>query len=57
MYGMNYGYRSGLNAGMVKHLSRRIDLLSRRLGVASGDYVVDIGGNDGTSLKAYAQPV
>src|SRR5262249_35063923 len=55
MYGMNYGYRSGLNAGMVKHLSRKIELLSRRFGLACGDYVVDIGSNDGTSLKAYPQ--
>src|ERR1051326_6428793 len=55
MYGMNYGYRSGLNAGMVQHLSRKVDLLSRRFGLASGDYVVDIGSNDGTSLKAYPQ--
>jgi len=55
MYGMNYGYRSGLNAGMVLHLSRKIDLLSGRFGVVSGDYVVDIGSNDATSLKAYPQ--
>src|SRR5215469_9482906 len=32
MYGLNYGYRSGLNAGMIKHLSRKIDLLSKRYG-------------------------
>ena len=55
MYGMNYGYRSGLNAGMVKHLCRKIELLSRRYGAVSGDCVVDIGSNDATTLRGYPQ--
>jgi hypothetical protein len=53
MYGMNYGYRSGLNASMVRHLSRKIELLTRRFGIAAGDCVLDIGSNDATTLKAY----
>lgn len=53
MYGMNYGYRSGLNASMVRHLTRKIHLLSARYEVAPGDAVIDIGSNDATTLKAY----
>jgi C-methyltransferase C-terminal domain/Putative zinc binding domain/Methyltransferase domain len=53
MYGDNYGYRSGLNQSMVEHLTRKIQSLERRAGLAPGDVVLDIGSNDCTSLKAY----
>ncbi|MCJ2144276.1 class I SAM-dependent methyltransferase [Methylobacterium sp. E-066] len=53
MYGDNYGYRSGLNASMVRHLSEKIAYLERLVGLAPGDTVLDIGSNDATSLKSY----
>jgi len=53
MYGDNYGYRSGLNQSMVRHLARKIELLERAAGLKSGDTVLDIGSNDGTGLKSY----
>lgn len=53
MYGDNYGYRSGLNASMVRHLSQKVHELERFAGLAGGDAVLDIGSNDATSLKAY----
>ena len=53
MYGDNYGYRSGLNRSMVRHLEQKIHELERFAGLASGDSVLDIGSNDATSLKAY----
>jgi hypothetical protein len=53
MYGENYGYRSGLNQSMVDHLTRKVGQLARRVGLAAGDTVLDIGSNDCTSLKAY----
>ncbi len=56
MYGENYGYRSGLNASMVRHLSTKVAQLERFAGLSAGDAVLDIGSNDGTSLKAYATP-
>lgn len=56
MYGDNYGYRSGLNASMVRHLTRKIDLLCQRYPVESGEGVLDIGSNDATTLKAYSVP-
>ncbi|MEX2206625.1 MAG: class I SAM-dependent methyltransferase [Myxococcota bacterium] len=55
MYGDNYGYRSGLNQSMVDHLTRKMHHLSQRIGLEPGDTVLDIGSNDGTSLKAYQQ--
>jgi hypothetical protein len=56
MYGDNYGYRSGLNGSMVRHLTQKIQVLEQRAELKSGDVVVDIGSNDCTSLKAYATP-
>jgi len=53
MYGLNYGYRSGLNASMVSHLHSKVDdILS--LGVLEkGDLIIDVGSNDATTLKRY----
>ncbi len=53
MYGENYGYRSGLNQSMVRHLTNKVRLLQRAADLKSGDVVLDIGSNDCTSLKAY----
>jgi hypothetical protein len=53
MYGIDYGYRSGLNQSMVKHLTFKMRKLERLYGLQAGDTVVDIGSNDATSLKAY----
>ena len=53
MYGMNYGYRSGLNSGMVSHLKSKVrDILALDI-LEHGDLVIDIGSNDGTTLLAY----
>ncbi len=56
MYGENYGYRSGLNQSMVRHLSQKIAKLEKKAHLAPSDVVLDIGSNDATSLKAYATP-
>lgn len=53
MYGDNYGYRSGLNASMVEHLSRKAERLEVIGGARAGDLVLDIGSNDATFLKSY----
>ena len=53
MYGENYGYRSGLNASMVRHLTQKIGKLEQFAELKAGDTVLDIGSNDATSLKAY----
>jgi hypothetical protein len=54
MYGINYGYRSGLNSSMVDHLTQKIGYLQRINPVTGGDTVLDIGSNDATTLKAYS---
>ncbi|MGP0085556.1 MAG: class I SAM-dependent methyltransferase [Steroidobacteraceae bacterium] len=54
MYGENYGYRSGLNQSMVRHLTQKIRELERLADLKPGDTVLDIGSNDATSLKAYS---
>ncbi len=53
MYGDNYGYRSGLNGSMVRHLTNKIHTLQRMVSISNDDLVIDIGSNDATSLKAY----
>jgi len=53
MYGLNYGYRSGLNASMVKHLHGKVESLSKLVELRAGDLVIDIGSNDSTTLQAY----
>jgi hypothetical protein len=54
MYGLNYGYRSGLNQSMVNHLTEKVKYLERLVTLKSGDVVLDIGSNDATTLKAYS---
>jgi hypothetical protein len=53
MYGENYGYRSGLNASMVSHLSNKVKKILDRVELSKGDLIIDIGSNDGTTLQAY----
>lgn len=53
MYGMNYGYRSGLNPSMVAHLHSKVDKIIALEVLKSGDLIIDIGSNDATTLRAY----
>ena len=53
LYGAHYGYRSSLNASMVRHLAQTATRLERRTQLKAGDLVLDIGSNDATLLKAY----
>jgi NDP-4-keto-2,6-dideoxyhexose 3-C-methyltransferase len=53
MYGESYGYRSGLNNGMVKHLRSKVEKILDLGLLLDGDCVLDIGSNDGTTLNAY----
>ena len=55
MYGMNYGYRSGLNKSMVQHLQQKVaNILSKNI-LKKGDLVIDIGSNDATTLRTYPE--
>jgi hypothetical protein len=53
LYGDTYGYRSGLNQSMVRHLQGRVQKILSQVHLESGDMVLDIGSNDGTLLSAY----
>lgn len=53
MYCDTYGYRSGLNQSMVKHLAGIAQQAIRLAAPKAGDLVIDIGSNDGTSLSCY----
>jgi SAM-dependent methyltransferase len=53
MYGDNYGYRSGLNRSMVRHLEQKARALEALVGIEPNDVVLDIGSNDGTLLASY----
>jgi len=53
LYGPHYGYRSGLNGSMVQHLQRKVHRLQTRAELKPGDWVLDIGSNDGTTLGSY----
>ena len=55
MYGKNYGYRSSLNRAMVEHLEQKVESLTSRHPVGSGEVVLDIGSNDGTTLSFYPE--
>ncbi len=53
MFGSGYGYRSGLNQSMVRHLVNKVNWLEAKVALSVGDVVLDIGSNDATTLKAY----
>ena len=53
IYGDNYGYRSGLNQSMVRHLEAKVRRLEQIVPLSPGDVVLDIGSNDATLLKSY----
>jgi cyclopropane fatty-acyl-phospholipid synthase-like methyltransferase len=53
MYGLNYGYRSGLNQSMMAHLKAIVTKIQNLVTLKPGDYVLDIGSNDGTLLSFY----
>jgi NDP-4-keto-2,6-dideoxyhexose 3-C-methyltransferase len=53
LFGDGYGYRSGLNPSMVRHLGAIASWIESFAGLEAGDAVLDIGSNDATTLKAY----
>lgn len=53
LYGETYGYRSGLNNGMVNHLKNITMYLKQKILLNDGDVILDIGSNDGTLLNLY----
>lgn len=55
MYGDNYGYRTGLNPSMTRHIESKILRILDQYTPTAGDLIVDIGSNDATALKKYPE--
>jgi NDP-4-keto-2,6-dideoxyhexose 3-C-methyltransferase len=55
MYGDNYGYRTGLNLSMTKHIESKVHRILDKYTPTDGDLIIDIGSNDATALKKYPQ--
>ena len=53
MYGDNYGYRSGLNPSMVKHLHSKVAKIVSAGILNKDDLIIDIGSNDATTLRSF----
>ena len=51
MYGDNYGYRSGLNQSMVRHLGSTVATVLAKYPLQADAIALDIGSNDGTLLS------
>ena len=49
----SYGYRSGINESMVRHLRDIASIVMQRVKLEPGEIILDIGSNDGTSLSFY----
>ena len=53
MYGLNYGYRSGLNQSMVGHLKSIVEYALSTVNLKNEDLIIDVGSNDSTLLQQY----
>ena len=57
LYSQNYGYRSGINLTMRKHLKKIVESIKKIVNLKKNDFVLDIASNDGTLLKYYPKSV
>ena len=53
MYGENYGYMSSLNKAMEFHLKLKSKYLFSTYKIKKGNFILDIGSNDGTFLSFF----
>ena len=53
LYNDDYGYRSGINQAMVRHLTGITNDIKKIVKFKKGDFVLDIASNDATLLKSY----
>ena len=57
LYGPDYGYQTGINATMTKHVERIVNLLSKNTQIKKNDLALDIASNDGTLLNFYNKEI
>ena len=53
LYATNYTYLSGIGATFINHISEYAEWVKKNCLLAKNSFVVDIGSNDGTCLKAF----
>ena len=53
LYGLDYGYRTGINKTMSSHVVKVKNQVKKRLKLKPFDQVLDIGSNDATLLNSY----
>ena len=53
LYGPDYGYQTGINTTMTRHVGNIVKKLSRLVRIKKNDFVLDIASNDGTLLNFY----
>lgn len=54
LFGRGYGYRSGLNISMRRHLQDVAGMVRNCIELRRGDIIIDIGSNDGTFLNCFS---
>ena len=57
LYNKDYGYRTGINLTMRRHVKFVVKKISKKVKLKSNDYVLDIASNDGTLLSYYKKNV
>lgn len=55
LYEYDYGYRSGINDTMKRHLKLYKEEIESIVKLRKGDYIIDIGSNDSTMLQYYSE--
>ena len=57
LYNPDYGYRTGINKTMNKHMASIKEVLSSKSNLNPGDHVLDIASNDATLLNCYNKSI
>ena len=57
LYNKDYGYRTGINLTMRRHVKSVVSKISKKAKIQTGDYVLDIASNDGTLLSYYKKSI
>ena len=50
---LDYIYETTSSLGLVEHFDKYAEEVSSRLGLSTGDFICDIGSNDGTLLRSF----
>jgi 2-polyprenyl-3-methyl-5-hydroxy-6-metoxy-1,4-benzoquinol methylase len=54
MYGVTYGYKSGISPYMLQHLKKKYEFLKKKIIFNKNSSILDIGSNDGSFLNFFS---